>query len=161
MKVTISEIDNTTYFTVGYGKHSQDTAFHIGQLYQKVSRNVYFNQGEILECVDIIDNIAYFTCERLKPIHEKRFFNKEEITKGIPLRKDEEIILLTDNDLKLKELKEILSSSTKSLKNIQNSVKDTQFRIKQLEKNKKDLLDLEQRKKQHIKELKEQIENLK
>ena len=119
MKVAISEIDNKTYFTIGYGRKSQHTCFEIGQLYQKVSKNVSFNEGEILECVNIIDNIAYFTCERLKSIHENRFLQKESITKGIPLEKGEEIVLLTDNILKRKELENNIQSSKKALNKIQ------------------------------------------
>lgn len=161
MKVTISEIDGEKYFTVGYGKKSQKNCFEIGQLYQKVSRNLYFNEGEILECVDIIDNIAYFTCERLKVLHEKRFYDDEYSTNGIPLQEHEEIMFLSDNDLKIKEIKRLLSSSKSRFKNIKDKVKDTDFKIKQLQEDKKELLDLEEKTKHEITELEKQLENLK
>ena len=95
---------NTYHISNIAGGKKQEEIFESGKLYIKVSDNVYFNRGEILECVGFHEGEAYFTCERLRYIHEGRFRQNQAPLAGINLREGE-VLEFFDQDLLAKNLK--------------------------------------------------------
>lgn len=127
--------------------------FKEGQFYKKISRNLYFNCGEIIVCTKVNKGKAFFTSERLKTVHQ---YNDDY---GIELENEEEFEVVTDHDLKFdiaktysKHIINLLEIEKQNLliekTNIINKINDVSIYVKQFCKN--NLREIEEKKKEQL-----------
>lgn len=112
----------------------QDQFFKKGSLLKKVSNNVYFNFGEILECVGTLDGVAYFTCERLKSIHLERVAEGSEKMPGIPLREGEVFEQVCEKSLRIEALQKSVASERYMISSLEDELADLADKMNRLQK---------------------------